>query len=131
MTSTDFSIEGYRQNVQDRKLRGSRCGNCQTIHLPPHPICVNCRSTNMSWEELSGKGSIVGLTSIAIGLPRMGALGFGRDNPYTTGVVALDEGPGITARIEGEDAEVGALVEADFIEEGDGETTVTLIFKTL
>ena len=131
MTSTDFSIEGYLQNIQDRKFTGSKCDNCGTVHLPPRYICTDCRSSDMSWEELSGKGRIIGLTSIAIGLPRMGTLGFGRDNPYTTGVVALDEGPGITARIEGEGAKVGSIVEADFVEEGDGETTVTLIFKTV
>ncbi len=85
----------------------------------------------MSLEELSGKGKVVGLTSIAIGLPRMGPKGYGRENPYTTGVVALDEGTGITARIEGEGAKVGSVVEADFVEEGDGETAIILIFRTI
>ena len=53
---------------------------------------------------MNGTGKLAAFTSISIGPPAMQAEGYDRDNPYCTGVVRLDEGPRIVARIEGVDA---------------------------
>jgi uncharacterized OB-fold protein len=55
----------------------------------------------MEWSELSGEGSLAAFTVIAIAPRFMIAQGYGRDKPYCTGVVVLDEGPMISARIVG------------------------------
>jgi uncharacterized OB-fold protein len=62
--------------------------------------------------------------------------GFGRDNPYASGIVELEEGVKISARITGVDAtkpetiQVGAPVSVDFIDVGEGEQKKTyLAFK--
>ena len=49
---------------------------------------------------MKGAGRLVALTSISIGPPAMQMEGFNRNNPYCTGVVELDEGPRVVARIE-------------------------------
>jgi uncharacterized OB-fold protein len=60
--------------------------------------------------------------------------GYGRDNPYVTGVVELDEGVKISARIldvdakNGDTIQVGMAVEVEFIEMG-AEGRVNLGFK--
>jgi uncharacterized OB-fold protein len=67
----------------------------------------------------------------------MAAKGYGRDKPYLTAIVALDEGPSTTARIEVDSTEdleksihVGMAVRADFVEETEGEDMkVTLVFR--
>lgn len=57
--------------------------------------------------------------------------GFNRENPYCTGVVKLDEGPRVVARIEGVDArnpesiEIGLPVAAIYLHRGEGEGRTT------
>jgi uncharacterized OB-fold protein len=76
----------------------------------------------MEWVEMKGLGKIVAFTCISVAPPAMMEQGYGRHNPYCTGVVELDEGPRTAARIEGVDAakpeeiSVGMPVKACFIE---------------
>lgn len=76
---------------------------------------------------MKGAGRLVALTSISIGPPAMQEEGFNRENPYCTGVVKLDEGPRVVARIEGVDSrnpesiEIGVPVTAIYLHRGAGE----------
>ena len=137
MMDAEFTAAAYSRHLSERKIMGSRCGECGELHLPPRPICSGCRSRSMSWAELSGKGKVIGLTSVAIAPSAMVERGFGRDNPYVTAFVALDDGPTVAARIEGVDANdlpgsvsMGMSVVADFLEETvDEEKRATLVFR--
>lgn len=87
---------------------------------------------------MSGAGRLAVFTSISIGPPAMRAEGYDRDNPYCTGVVKLDEGPRIAARIEGVDARnpdsinVGAFMKAVYLHRGSGEgRTTQLAFRPI
>ena len=97
---SDISFEKY---LHEKKLMGSRCRMCRTLYVPPRPICVKCRSDAMTWEEMTGTGKLVAFTCISIGPSFMIAEGYNRNNPYCSGVVELDEGPRVDARIEGVD----------------------------
>ena len=64
------------------------------------------------------------------------AQGFDRNNPYCTGIVELDEGVKISARILGVDAgrpetiQIGAPLTIEFVQTGEGEgLTTVLAFK--
>ena len=66
----------------------------------------------------------------------MAAKGYGRDKPYLSAVVQTEEGPGITAMLEGFDAadpgavSIGMPVMAAFKEEGEGEEAKkSLVFE--
>lgn len=90
----------------------------------------------MRWTRTRGAGRLVALTSISIGPPAMQEDGFNRENPYCTGVVKLDEGPRVVARIEGVDArnpesiEIGVPVTAIYLHRGAGEgRTTQLAFR--
>lgn len=80
---------------------------------------------------MNGTGKLAAFTSISIGPPAMQAEGYDRDNPYCTGVVKLDEGPRIVARIEGVDArnpesiDIGMPVTAMYRHRGSGEDRTT------
>ena len=86
---------------------------------------------------MNGTGKLVAFTCISIGPPAMHAEGYDRDNPYCTGVVRLDEGPGIVARIEGVDArnpesiDIGMPVIAMYLHRGSGDedSTTRLAFR--
>ena len=92
----------------------------------------------MEWVELKGKGKLVTFTSINIGPPWMVEQGYDRTHPYCSGVVELEEGVKIDARIEGVDAskpetiKIGTPLTVDFLHWGEGEKLTTfLAFKTL
>jgi uncharacterized OB-fold protein len=62
--------------------------------------------------------------------------GFGRGNPYTVGVVELDEGVKVVSRIVGVDSKkpeqikVGTPLKAEFIKKGEGaDMKAILAFK--
>ena len=133
----EFTAAAYNRLIAARKIMGSRCGGCGELHVPPRPICSACHGSDMGWAELSGRGRVTGLTSVAIVPSAMAERGFGRGNPYVTAIVRLDDGPSVAARIEGVDTaalpvgvSVGAAVVADFLEEDNGgETRTVLVFR--
>jgi len=59
----------------------------------------------MEWQVVTGTGRLVAFTSISIGPPWMIEHGFDRNNPYCTGVVELDDGPRVVARLDSVDAQ--------------------------
>ncbi|MDE2665639.1 MAG: Zn-ribbon domain-containing OB-fold protein [Acidobacteriota bacterium] len=132
---TDHSFQAY---LREGKLMGSRCLACQAVFVPPRALCPQCDQSNMEWELMEGRGKLVAFTCIAIGTPAMLKLGYGRENPYCTGVVELEEKARVVARIEGVDTRnpgtisVGMPLQVDFLQEdsGSGSRTV-LAFKPL
>ena len=103
MGPRQFSDTAFEKYLSEDKLMGSRCAQCSALYVPPRPICVKCRGDSLAWEEMSGRGKLAAFTCISIGPSFMTAEGYNRKNPYCSGVVELDEGPRVDARIEGVD----------------------------
>jgi uncharacterized OB-fold protein len=99
-----FTDHSFEQFLAEEKLMGSKCRKCGTLYVPPRPICIQCGSTKMEWFETRGTGKLSAFTCISVGPPYMREEGYGRKRPYCTGVVELEEGPRVVARIEGVDA---------------------------
>ena len=83
---------------------GVRCTDCGHISVDPRPLCPQCHRSNIEWLQFSGSGRLATFTCISIVPVALGARGYGRNNPYCSGVVTLDEGPRISARITHVDA---------------------------
>jgi uncharacterized OB-fold protein len=98
-----FYALAYNRFIDEGKLMGSKCQNCGAIYVPPRPICPKCRARKAELIEMKGKGKIAAFTVVTVGPPMMCEEGFDRDNPYCTGVIELDEGARVTARIAGVD----------------------------
>lgn len=115
------------QILNGRRLMGTRCMGCGALYLPPRPLCPHCYQGHMEWIELSGRGRLCAFTVIHVAPTAMIDAGYSRDNPYCSGVVQLDEGPGISAQILGIDVAhpeaiaIGQPVQATFVERGEGE----------
>ena len=131
-----FTAAAFQQYLNEAQLMGSHCPQCAKTYLPPRAICPSCQSADLEWVALSGKGQLAAFTSIYIAPTFMVDQGFGRANPYLTGIVALDEGPQISARILGSDATqpdvsvIGSPVEVEFLEQGEGDARMaTLAFR--
>jgi len=132
----DFTSASFYAYLDEHKLMGTRCQSCGALHLPPRPICTACHSKDLAWAELSGQGQLIAFTTVHIAPTAMLAEGYGRDNPYCTGIVQLKEGPAISAQILDVDArrpesiKIGTSLDVAFIERGTEKAKQTfLAFK--
>ncbi len=128
MEARPFSDISFEKYLNEEKLMGSRCNRCKALFIPPRPICISCHSTDMRWVEMSGKGRLSAFTCISIGPSFMRAEGYDRHNPYCSGVVELEEGARVDARLEGVDPKkpetisVGMPVRVKFLHRGEEKT---------
>ncbi len=70
------------------KIMGLKCTACDGYEFPPVPICSSCAGTDLHWTEMSGRGTMTSFRS-----PLVPEEAFASSWPYSTGMVALDEGP--------------------------------------
>ena len=82
---------------------------------------------------MKGIGKLAAFTCITIAPPFMIKQGNNRKNPYCSGVVELDEGGRVDARIEGvdtgrpEDIKVGMPLKVKFLHRGEGDNMETYL----
>jgi len=138
MEARPFNDISYERFLSEDKLMGSRCQKCGSVFVPPRPICTKCYGSEMEWAEMKGKGQLAAFTSIAIGPPFMIKEGYDRKHPYVCGVVALEEGVRVVARIDGVDGtkpetiKIDTPLSAEFLHIGEGEASTTfLAFRPL
>ncbi len=127
MPEREFNNESFQTYLGEHKLMGARCATCNTLYVPPRPLCSNCFGETMTWEEMGGQGKLRAFTVVHIATSAMIEAGYGRENPYFSGIVKLEEGPSISAQILGADAAhpgqlaIGTPLNAVFVERGAGE----------
>ena len=127
MAEREFTSRSFYQFLGEHKLMASRCRSCAALYLPPRPLCPACHGEEMEWVEMGGSGSLLAFTTIHIAPTAMIEAGYGKDNPYCTGIVQLAEGPAISAQILGLDPRlpaqiaVGTQVRVAFVERGEGD----------
>lgn len=133
MEEKHFSDISYEQFLNEEKLMGSRCKQCGASYVPPRPICIKCYASEMEWVQTKGKGKLAAFTCIAVGPPFMMEEGYDRTRPYVSGVVELEEGPRVVARIEGVDGskpetiKIGTPLRVEFLHRGEGEDSATFL----
>jgi hypothetical protein len=128
-----FNDISYERFLGEEKLMGSKCRRCGLLFVPPRSICIKCQGSEMEWVAMKGKGKLVAFTSIAIGPPAMIKEGYDRKHPYVCGVVELEEGARVVARIEGVDGtkpetiRIGTLLKMEFLHRGEGPNVTTFV----
>jgi uncharacterized OB-fold protein len=124
MADRPFNSDSFYLYAAEKKLMGSRCLSCGRLYCPPRPICLNCHSDKMEWVEMKGKGKIAAFSVIPYGPMPFIKEGYGRDKPYCSGIIELEEGPRVPAQIMGVDVahpesiKIGTAVTLDFVERG-------------
>jgi uncharacterized OB-fold protein len=87
----------------------------------------------MEWVEKKGQGRLAAFTCITVAPPFMVAQGYDRKHPYVSGVVELDEGGRVDARIEGvdpnqpESIRVGMRMKAKYLHREDADIPETYL----
>jgi uncharacterized OB-fold protein len=117
----DLETAPYWEATKERKLLIKECGACGRAFFYPRNHCPYCWSTETTWREASGRGTVYTFTVVYQNdLPPF------RDRiPYVVAVVELEEGVRMTSNIEGitpEEVRCGMPVQVAFREEQRSET---------
>ncbi len=121
-----FNQQSYEAFLGEERIMGAKCKGCGVVSVPPQPLCRRCRSADLEWVEMPREATLSTFTIITVAPPAMAAQGYGRKNPYATGVVAFDDDCQTTARIEGidfsnpESVQLGIPMTARFRHTGEG-----------
>lgn len=110
--------EQYWRSGADGKLRIARCQSCEYYLHPPLPVCSQCHGRTISFEAVSGKGTIWSYTINRYQWSK------GLKPPYIVAEVELleQEGLKIVTNVVGlnvEDAEIDMQVHVEFEQAGD------------
>ena len=110
--------EAYWRSGADGRLRIAQCRTCGWRLHPPRPLCPKCRKGEISFEPVSGRGTVYACT-----INRY-AWSPGMTPPYVIAEVELAEQPGllITTNIVGcapEDVRIGMPVTVEFEQAGE------------
>lgn len=106
------TIESFYKFIRERKLMATKCVKCETLFLPPRPICNKCLSTNFNWVKLEGRGELISYTLIHVSSEH-----FQSETPYTIGIVKLNEGlnlPGIIRNVNQKMIKIGMKLVVEF-----------------
>lgn len=101
----DDQSQPFWEACRQRRLVAQRCRACGRWRFPPRPTCPRCRSFEVTWEPLSGRGRVWSwIRAHPPLLPAFAALA-----PYVALVVELDEDP-LHLRMVGRFADEGEPV---------------------
>lgn len=73
------------------ELRIQQCAQCGARRMPPRPMCPACRSFDVEWVQMSGRGRV---WSLAIPHPPL-LPAYADQAPYNVCVIELDDDPAI------------------------------------
>jgi len=111
----------FWEGIKHRKLLVQRCAACRRYQFPPNASCACCSSSALSFEEVSGRGTVYSFTETVSGARHPY---FQSISPYLVGLVQLEEQEGLifASNFPGSnyaDLEIGAAVEVEFQEIAD------------
>lgn len=97
--SVSRDTEFFWNGLKEHKLLIQRCTDCQTLRVPPRPMCGNCQSLNWDSIESTGRGAVYSYV-----MPQYPPIPF-FDYPYVVALIELDEGVRIVSNLREIDPE--------------------------
>jgi uncharacterized OB-fold protein len=85
----------FRAGLERGALLVQKCNDCGKLNMYPRHACPHCQSLSLGWHQSAGRGVLHSFTVLRAGAPE----GFEGDLPYALGVVKLDEGVQLLARL--------------------------------
>jgi uncharacterized OB-fold protein len=85
------------------RLLIQRCAACEQLHHPPVVSCPYCHGADLTWAQLSGRGTVYTYTVVYHSVHPVSADSL----PYILVLVQLEEGPRILTNLR--DAEPGEV----------------------
>lgn len=109
----DEASRPFFDGAKEHRLMLQRCATCGTWHWPVISRCPVCLSTEVSWEQASGKGT---LYTFAL-MHQILHPGFASEVPYNVAEIDLEEGVRITSTVVGcsnDEMRIGMPLEVTF-----------------
>jgi hypothetical protein len=91
---SETKIADFVSYLEKGKIMATRCRRCGRLYFPPRADCPNDLSTDMKWEELSGKCKLLTYTTA-----HFAPTGFQEDLPYILALAQCEEGVKVYARL--------------------------------
>ena len=116
----DIAAAPYWEAAARHELAMQCCDACGMVFFPPRDFCPGCWSGELSWQTVSGGGTVWTFTEVHVAFYDDT---WAADVPYVVAVVELDEGPRMLANIVEPDTaslSIGDRVEATFEDRSEG-----------
>jgi len=84
---SETKVADFVKYLEEGKTMATRCGKCGKLYFPPRADCPDDLSMDMTWEQLSGRCTLLTYTT-AYFAPS----GFQDDLPYTIALAQCEEG---------------------------------------
>ena len=106
--------------AQNKKLILQNCRECGRLQYLPRPVCLDCFSLNLDWQESKGTGSIYSFSQVYVPV-RPGPRDYVQEMgvPIILAVIELDDGVRAVSEIvdcKPEDVQIGDRVQVCFRE---------------
>jgi len=92
-------VSEFRRGLENGELLIQQCADCDVVNMYPRYACPACQSEKLTWKNAKGTGVLHSYCVLRAGAPE----GFESDLPYALGVIKLDEGVQMLARLAPED----------------------------
>ena len=126
LPSPDFDTAPWWDAVRRHRLLIRRCRSCAEPHFYPRPFCPSCWSTDVTWEDASGRATLYTYSIVRVNdLPP-----FPERVPYVAAVVDLAEGPRMMTNVvdcDFDDLAIGMPLTVKYRDVGDGITIPVFI----
>lgn len=84
---SETKVADFVKFLDEGKIMATRCSKCGKLYFPPRADCPEDLSTDMAWEELSGRCKLLTYTTA-----HFAPTGFEDELPYTIALAQCEEG---------------------------------------
>jgi len=91
---SETKVADFVKYLEKGKIMATRCRRCGQLYFPPRADCPSDLSTDMTWEELSGRCKLLTFTTAYFA-----PTGFQEDLPYILALARCEEGVNVYARL--------------------------------
>lgn len=105
----DRDTAPFWEGAQAGELRIQRCSSCGRHVFYPRTICPHCMAAALEWVTASGRGTVYSFTVV-----HRTSEEFRAEAPFAVGLVELEEGVRMMARLDVAEPAVGMPVQVAF-----------------
>jgi len=84
---SETKVADFVKYLEKGKIMATRCSRCEKLYFPPRADCPDDLSTDMTWQQLSGRCKLLTYTTA-----HFAPTGFQDDLPYTIALAECEEG---------------------------------------
>lgn len=89
---SETKVADFVKHLEEGRIMATRCSRCGKLYFPPRADCPDDLSTDMSWQELTGRCKLLTYTTA-----HFAPTGFQNDVPYTIALAQCEEGAKVYA----------------------------------